>query len=370
MSEILYNIFSFDNVYKDRILEEVTTQHSLYDQLELDDIIMNHFKEGLLYFSEILIKYNSVIPDIINNTHVLTQLNEIKHQAITYIECYLSIYLEKVITRNELQFLINNHPASVLRFHQQLIIANLNTVIITKWLYLLYSGLKDIFRKQFYQAKHSHIITTLFNCHTFRNNMVIYELDETLTAQQLEHDTIIGILVNYMNYDYKLKTLSRIFNRFIYQYDVHGYSFFTKWLLLLQKKNKPRNHGYYVATSVSSDAFMLNTLRFVLYIWNKIPRDSINSDHIDKLNNIADIDNETSFLILGVTQQITLTILPVLTKYHYYINKLEDLNDIAYDHTFYNNLNIYRDNIQQKISHYELLIKNNNSLTCNSILQF
>ena len=263
-----------------------------------------------------------------------------------------------------MQFLINNNPDMILNFHNKLVKSDLDPEIVKCWIPKLYDGLKDMFRKQFYQFSHSIIVTNLINCYTFRKYLYEQELNSSLSAKNIEHNTLIGILIKYMDSEDKIKTLEKVLYRLIYQYDDEGYSFLTKWICLLQKKNRRRKYIQQASIIVSSDTFMLNTFRFLFHIWYGNFRNSITLDDIE--NN----DNERAIMLTCVYKQIELTILPILTKYHYYLNRLADLEDINYNFPFYNHLNRFRESLQQKISHYELLVRDNIKLTYDGTLTF
>ena len=385
MTETLYNIFipnntittpnidNIDNIsngvndnINDDVNDDVNNNLNKIISEGLDCLIMNHFKEGILYFSEILKKYNNLTKVIENNENNENKF-KIKYQAKIFIDNYLITYLTKVITKNEIQYLINNNTDTILEFHNQLVNAQatLNESIMEIWLPILYNGLKDIFRKQFHQIKYSIIITTLSNCYTFRNYLYTKEVDDKLTALNIQNDTLFGILLNYMNSNDKLPILQKMLYRFIYQYDDNGSSFFNKWLFLLHKKNRYRPYIQYQSTVVSSDAFMLNTLRFLLYIWDDMSKNNICLEDIETTNN-----NERSYLIQLVNQQIELTILPILSKYNYYINKLEEFNDMGYEFPFYNYLTRFKTSLEQKISHFKDLIKKNSDISFYNPIRF
>ena len=175
--------------------------------ISLDSVIMDNFKQGLLYFSQVLNKYSTIKDPVIAYT------------SRKYINSYLLTYIKHVIKQNEIQFLINNNPDMVLNFHNKLVISDLDTDILDCWIPKLYGGLKEMFRKQFYQVTHSIILTNLINCQKFRKYLYTHELDDGLSAKKLEDNTLIGILIKYMDSDDKIKTLEKVLYILIYQYD-------------------------------------------------------------------------------------------------------------------------------------------------------
>ncbi len=374
MSRLLYQVFIPDNdsdkleAYKDigKLADEISSDKLIdsgvdrenntdkddEDLLNLDSLIMDYFKQGLLYFSEILTKYTRLKDPI--------TIYQSKH----YLDSYLLSYIRYVIKPSEIQYLLNNNPDMVLNFHKKLVISGLDADIIKYWVPKLYDSLKEMFRKQYSQISHSMVLSTLIGCPTFREHLYTQELSNSLTAKTLEHNTLFGILIKYMDSEEKITTLEKVLYRLIYQYDEEGYSCFTRWLSLVQRKNRRRKYTEQQSVVVSSDSFMLNTFRLLLYIWNNNFKNSITLDDIE--NN----DNEKAIILTCVYKQIELTVLPILTKYHYYLNRLEDLEEISYNAPYYNYLNRFRESIQQKISHYELLVRDNIKLTYHGVLSY
>ncbi len=344
--ETLYNIFITNESQK--VLESEVENLSI----SLDSIIMDYYKQGIIYFQETLKNYEKVNEGVA------------RYQAHKYLNSYLYTYLKRVISDNELQFLLNNRVDTVLQFHHQLIKADLDGKISKIWVSKLYSNLKDLIKKQFSQLDHGHLISSLINCSTFRKYLYQMETDPTHTAKSLEQDSLIGLLMNYIDHEDKTSIIEKILYRLIYYCNEYEESVFSQWLCLLQRKNKRRAYVQQVASQLSSDHFMLNTLRFVSHIWHENYRNQITISEIEKG------ECEKAIIIKCVFRQIELTILPILTKYHYYINRRDEFNDINSNLPFYEYLTRYRDIIQQKISHYELLIRNNINLTYHSTISF
>lgn len=357
MSDSLYDLFKLSsntNENTSSLLERRVISDDLNNTYfgSIDCLIMENFSKGLLYFSEVLKRYN---------TH------EYPDEANYYLQNYIKTFLKNVIKISEIQFLINSNPDFILNFHHQIVASKMDIDIIHCWFDLLYKSLLKIYSKQFHQIKDSIIIKSILECNEFLKFLNEFEISENRTAEECDSFTIIGVLIKYMDDDPKLQILERIIYPLIYQYDNNGYSHFTKWLILLQKKNKRRSFVQQPDIRLSNDQFMLNTLRFVLYLWKK------NYREFTSLEDIENMEGPRSIMINCCYRQIELTILPIFTKYNYYLNRLDDFNQMTSSYNNYNNysyLNRLKDNLLAKINDLKFLIRDNITITYHNTLSF
>ena len=317
-----------------------TTISEPTDLISIDSVIMDSYCYGVEYFDHILSK--------------LSELTTTFKTGKQYLQTYLKLYLQHSATLKNVTNFVGPSSEKIQHlytFFGLLKRHNFSVKVINLWLDLVY----DFFLAKFQDEFSKPVLDALsmfLNCNQFRIVFYDRELNNKLTATEIESHTILGSLMVHQTSDVSVNQTQKALFPLVFKFNEAGSSFFVQWLSFVYSKNRGRAHVQTISgqANFTSDDCMVGLLRFTLCVWCDFFKQRLSLEEFHK------DDYQGTSLSVFIHRLVEVSVIPIVTKLQYCQDNLQEL-DYEDNTTIYTYLEQFKQSLRRRITYYENFIK-------------